>query len=175
VADTQPDAGYQSLWHLVHTGGLTAETRSKTAPDRPALQTLLQLDGDQLLSVDLSALDGLTHWERLRLAAEHRMKLRAQTEALKTPVLTLITWLRYLSWAAAGGLSALSLHGTLVSHLSIHSLKPALGGLLVWVVSRGLPWLLRQRNRAFHQAFHIEQRAASQAIYERLKQGTVTL
>jgi hypothetical protein len=175
VANPKPDAGTQSIWHLIHTGGLTVETRSKTVPGRPALQTLLQLDGDQLLCVDLSAMAGLTHWERLRLAAEHRSKLRAQIDALKTPALAVISWLRYLSWTGAAGLAAFSLHDTLISHLSIHSLEPALEGLVFWALPLGLPWLLRQRNGAFHRAFHTEQRAVSQAIYEKLKAKSIVL
>jgi hypothetical protein len=175
VASPKPEAGVQSIWHLIHTGGLTVETRSKTAPGRPALQTLLQLDGDQLLCVDLSAMAGLTQWERLRLAAEHRMQLRAQIDALKTPVLAVITWLRYSSWAGAAGLDAFSLHGTLISHPSFHSLEPALVGLVFWALPLGLPWLLHPRNGAFHQAFHIEQRAVSRAIYEKLKDKSFVL
>jgi len=175
VASPKPEAGFQSIWHLIHTGGLTVETRSKTAPGRPALQTLLQLDGDQLVCVDLSAMAGLTQCERLRLAAEHRMQLRAQIDALKTPVLAVITWLRYSSWAGAAGLDAFSLHGTLISHLSFHSLEPALGSFVFWALPFGLPWLLHQRNGAFHQAFHTEQRAISQAIYEKLKEKSFVL
>jgi hypothetical protein len=67
------------LWSLLHEGGLAIDT---CVADRPALRTLLQLDGDRLTFVAMRAVAPLSPEERLGLAARHADAVRARSVAV---------------------------------------------------------------------------------------------
>jgi hypothetical protein len=74
---------------------MVIETRTGTQPDEPiAFQTVVQLDGDRLMSVDLHAMEALSHYQRLRLAVSHRVAVRDKVANLFGTFHRVIAWFR---------------------------------------------------------------------------------
>jgi hypothetical protein len=131
------------LWALLHEGGLAIDT---CVADRPALRTLLQLDGDRLTLVALPAVAPLSAEERLSLAERHADAVRARSVAVLADG-------RIVGWVA-GQVVLASVFGVEIYSVAIRVLVGTVDwwGLLrdqvVCLVLMGcraaLPWVLRQ-------------------------------
>jgi hypothetical protein len=83
VPDTSSSARFAGIWSILHEGGLVIDTPVADHPEAPlALRTVLQLDGDRTVIVDLGAMAHMSQYERLRLAVRHGRDVRAKSAAL---------------------------------------------------------------------------------------------
>jgi hypothetical protein len=162
------------LWSLLHEGGLAVETR---AAGKPALRTLLQLDGDRVTFVALRTLEPLSAEDRRLLAEGHAEAVRARLAGILADGRRVLPLLRHAALAGFGGgevysiATRVSLTSTVwkvdwlgLVHDQIVWLIVLIGrAALPWVVRRIVPWVIRWRYsttaRRLGDALHSRTRA----------------
>ncbi len=74
---------------------MIVETRAADRPEAPlALRTVLQLDGDRMVLVDLRAISALSRDEKLNLVTRHGMAVRAESATALTGLHRALSCLR---------------------------------------------------------------------------------
>jgi hypothetical protein len=169
---------FRDLWHLLHEGGLVIETRAVEQPAAPlALRTVLQLDGDRMISVDLSAIAALSQDERLRLMDRHRRDVLDKTAGVFGGLNRGLFVLRagLLAGAgvgAVGGVTTTVIAAAGVAPIGVIGLAYA---QLPWVAPLLCHWLLPYGMRAVWMvttpALRAARRAVSAEVYARMVRG----
>jgi hypothetical protein len=178
VPDLSWSERFGDLWRSLHEGGLTIETFVGEAPDaRVALRTVIQLDGDRMVLVDLQALSALSHYQRLRLAARHRQAVRARSLGVFVELHKGLSLFRGLLLAgfgvgevssAAARISAGQFGWRTLLWDQVYCLAPL-------ALHRVLPYGLRLLHIASARLLRAERRAAANEIIRRLRRGEPTL
>jgi hypothetical protein len=131
---------------MVHEGGVSIAT---CARGKPALRTLLQLDGDRLTFVYRRTIETMSAQEKLDLATRHADAVRARSLAVMADGRRLGQVLGHAALAAAGGVELYDI----VTQIALGSVLPGgvwglLGGQIFPVILLGgrvaLPWLVRK-------------------------------
>ena len=161
------------LWALLHEGGLAIDT---CVADRPALRTLLQLDGDRLTFVALRAVAPLSAEERLGLAARHADAVRGRSVAVLADG-RIVGWvLGHVLLALVGGVEIYSiairlLAGTVDWWGLLHDQVVCLvlmGGraVLPWVLRQAVSFVVRWRYSGIAAALGETRHAATRAAFQ---------
>jgi hypothetical protein len=175
VADREQLA---DLWALLHDGGLAIDTN---VADRPALRTLLQLDGNRLTLVAMRTVAPLSAQERLGLAARHADAVRARAVGVLADG-RIVGWvLGHVVLAVVCGVEIYSvatrvLAGTmdwwgLLHDQAVCVILLAGRAVLPWVVRWVMPLVVRWRYSAVARALGDVRHESTRVAFHRGQQG----
>jgi hypothetical protein len=178
VPDLSWSDRFGDLSRALHEGGLTIETSVSEAPDaRVALRTVIQLDGDRMVSVDFGAMSALSRYQRLRLAARHRQSVRARSMGVFVELHKGLSIFRCLLLAVFGvgevASAAARIPSGQFSWLTL--LWDQAYCLMPLALHRVLPYGIRWLHSAAARLQRVERRAVSNDIIGRLRRGERTL